>query len=43
MNDTTTEPQDETAEATDSPPASAEEFHVSQPGNINPEIGRAHV
>jgi len=38
MNDTTTEPQDETAEATDSPPASAEEFHVSQPGNINPEV-----
>ena len=38
MNDTTTEPQDEAAEATDSPPASAEEFHVSQPGNINPEV-----
>ena len=38
MNDTTTEHQDETAEATDSPPASAEEFHVSQPGNINPEV-----
>ena len=37
MNDTTTEPQDQEPEANDTPPTS-EEFHVSQPGNINPEV-----
>jgi len=37
MNDTTTEPQDHEPEASEIPPTS-EEFHVSQPGNINPEV-----
>jgi flagellar motor switch protein FliN/FliY len=37
MNDTTTEPQDQEPETNDTPPTS-EEFHVSQPGNINPEV-----
>ena len=37
MNDTTTEPQDHEPEASEFPPTS-EEFHVSQPGNINPEV-----
>jgi len=37
MNDTTTEPQDQEPDASDMPPTS-EEFHVSQPGNINPEV-----
>ena len=37
MNDTTTEPQDQEPEVSEMPPTS-EEFHVSQPGNINPEV-----
>ena len=37
MNDTTTEPQDQEPESSNMPPTS-EEFHVSQPGNINPEV-----
>ncbi len=37
MNDTTTEPQDQEPETNDTPPTS-EEFHMSQPGNINPEV-----
>ena len=37
MNDTTTEPQDQEPEVIEMPPTS-EEFHVSQPGNINPEV-----
>ena len=37
MNDTTTEPQDQEPETNEIPPTS-EEFHVSQPGNINPEV-----
>jgi flagellar motor switch protein FliN/FliY len=42
MNDTT-DPQDQGHELTDSPaldatPPTSEEFKVSQPGNINPEV-----
>ena len=37
MNDTTTESQDQEPESSKMPPTS-EEFHVSQPGNINPEV-----
>ena len=38
MNDTTAEPQDGQEAGLDSTPPSAEEFQVSQPGNINPEV-----